>query len=120
MDGYNSIFFEIINSCLSAVYDLTGVRLSRMMFVALWSTMYIYTYMNSHLFPFLQDIIYTAPDRVIFVSALFLVYIFSKRDTVDDGTILSIVLGFALGNIKPLRSNIIVATISSILSLLFI
>jgi hypothetical protein len=110
--------FDVVDSCIAALDDIFGVKISRRGFVATVTLLAIVSYTNSHLLPFVQDRVYMASDYVVGASALFCVYLFQVRRQLRNHTLLAVVIGAAAGNVKPLRSNILFASIAAVVSIL--
>ena len=108
----------VIDESTAALADTFGISLSRNEFVFALVVLSLYTYTNSHLFPLVQNVVYNASDNVILLSTMFMLYLLTNQERVHKNTKLFALLGIAAGNIKPLRSNIVVSTVAAFFSLL--
>lgn len=117
-DDNDRVSFDVIDSCIAALDDIAGVDISRGQFVATVILLAIASYTSSHMLPFIQDRVYMASDYVVAASALFCVYLFYVRRQLRDHTLLAVVVGAAFGNVKPLRSNVLFASIAAVMSIL--
>ena len=109
---------DVIDASIKTVDDMFGVRLSRLQFVTALFALSFFSYFQSHRLPVLQNVVFSASDYVVVSSVFFCVYLLLNRKRLHGVTVLFTLIGASAGNIKPLRSNFLFASIAAIASLL--